>query len=95
MRKPKLVLKASPPEKVVLGDAATVTWTVTNPSNCSADRVKVKTAIPNDLEHARGKTVKFDVGNLAPNETRSIQVVCAPSRAASRNARLLPRPRTV
>jgi uncharacterized repeat protein (TIGR01451 family) len=76
VREPKLVLKASPPEKVVLGDTATVTWTVTNPGDCSADRVKVKTAIPDGLEHPRGKTVEFDVGNLAPNESRSVQVIC-------------------
>jgi uncharacterized repeat protein (TIGR01451 family) len=77
VREPKLVLKASPPEKVVLGDVSTVTWTITNPGDCTADRVKVKTTLPDGLEHARGKTVEFDVGNLTPNETRTIQVVCA------------------
>src|SRR5439155_14588559 len=63
--------------KILLGDVATVTLTVTNPGDGSADRVKVKAALPEGLEHARGRLVEFDLGNLGPNETRSVQLVCA------------------
>jgi uncharacterized repeat protein (TIGR01451 family) len=77
VREPKLVLKASGPDKVLLGDVATISLTVTNPGDGTADRVKVKAALPEGLEHARGRTIEFDLGNLGPNETRSVQLVCA------------------
>jgi uncharacterized repeat protein (TIGR01451 family) len=77
VREPKLVLKATGPDKVLLGDVATVTLTVTNPGDGSADRVRIKAALSDGLEHVRGKVVEFDVGNLEPNESRSVQVVCA------------------
>ncbi len=77
IREPKLTLKASAPEKVLLGDTATVTLTVTNPGDGSADHVKIKAMLPEGLEHTRGKTIDFDLGNLGPNESRSVQLVCA------------------
>jgi uncharacterized repeat protein (TIGR01451 family) len=77
VREPKLLLKASGPDKVLLGDIATVTLTVSNPGDGTADRVKVKAALPEGLEHARGRLVEFDLGNLGPNESRSVQLVCA------------------
>jgi uncharacterized repeat protein (TIGR01451 family) len=76
VREPKLTLKAQAPDKVMLGDSATVTLTVTNPGDGPADHVKVKAVLPEGLEHARGKAVEFDLGNLGPNESRSVQLVC-------------------
>ncbi len=77
VREPKLGLKAAAPEKILLGDVATVTLTVNNPGDGTADHVKVKAMLPEGLEHTRGKTVEFDIGNLGPNESRSVQLVCA------------------
>lgn len=77
VREPKLLLKASSPEKIVLGDMATVTLTVTNPGDGTADRVKIKATLSEGLENARGKTIDFDIGDLAPKETRSVQLVCS------------------
>jgi uncharacterized repeat protein (TIGR01451 family) len=77
IREPKLTLKAQAPDKVLLGDAATVTLTVSNPGDGIADHVKIKAILPEGLEHSRGKVIDFDLGNLAPNETRSVQVVCS------------------
>jgi uncharacterized repeat protein (TIGR01451 family) len=76
VREPKLMLKASAPEKVLVGDNATIALTVTNPGDGTADRVKVKAVLSDGLENARGRTVDFDLGNLGPNETRSVQLVC-------------------
>ena len=77
VREPKLSLKASGPDKILLGDVATVTLTVTNPGDGSADHVRIKAALSEGLEHIRGRAVEFDLGNLEPNETRSVQLVCA------------------
>jgi uncharacterized repeat protein (TIGR01451 family) len=77
VREPKLTLKATASDKVLLGDVTTVTLTVTNPGDGSADHIKIKAALSEGLEHTRGRVVEFDLGNLGPNENRSVQLVCA------------------
>ena len=76
VREPKLMLKASGAEKVLMGDVVTLTLTVSNPGDCSADQVKLKATLPEGLEHAKGRKIEFDIGNLAPNESRQVQLVC-------------------
>jgi uncharacterized repeat protein (TIGR01451 family) len=76
VQEPKLILKAAAPDKVLLGDTANVMLTVTNPGDGTADHVKVKTTLSEGLEHARGREVEYDLGNLGANESRSIQVMC-------------------
>jgi uncharacterized repeat protein (TIGR01451 family) len=76
VREPKLVLKTAAPAKVVLGDSATFLLTVTNPGDGPAERVKIIANLPEGLEHAEGKQVHFELGNLAAGETRTLQMVC-------------------
>lgn len=77
IREPKLILKASAPEKVMIGDAAAFTLTVSNPGDGAADQVKIHAVLTDGLEHARGNKVDFEIGNLAAGETRSVQLICA------------------
>src|SRR5262245_59980532 len=77
VREPKLVVKASAPERVLVGDAATFTLTVTNPGDGPAEQIKIHAALSDGLEHARGNKLDFEVGNLAPGESRSVQLICA------------------
>jgi uncharacterized repeat protein (TIGR01451 family) len=77
VREPKLLLKASAPEKVMVGDAAAFTLTVSNPGDGAADQVKIHAMLSDGLEHARGNKVDFEIGNLAAGETRSVQLICA------------------
>ncbi len=76
VREPKLVLRTSAPEKVLVGDAATFTLTVSNPGDGSSDQVKIHAVLSEGLEHARGNKFDFEVGNLSPGESRSVQVIC-------------------
>jgi uncharacterized repeat protein (TIGR01451 family) len=73
---PKLVLKAIAPEKVMVGDAATIVLTVSNPGDGPAEQVKIHALLSEGLEHPRGRNVDFEVGNLAPGESRSVQLIC-------------------
>jgi uncharacterized repeat protein (TIGR01451 family) len=76
IREPKLALKVSGPDKVVVGDSATLTLSVSNPGDGTAELVRVKAMLPEGLEHARGRNIEADLGNLASKETRTIQLVC-------------------
>jgi uncharacterized repeat protein (TIGR01451 family) len=76
VREPKLTLKASVSEKVMVGDTANFSLTVSNPGDGSADRVKIHAILSEGLEHAKGNAVDFEIGNLAAGETRSVQLMC-------------------
>lgn len=76
VREPKLAIKATGPDKVLLGDLANFTFIVENPGDGMAEQVKVKATLPEGLENTRGGIVEFDVGNLRPQESRSVQLVC-------------------
>jgi uncharacterized repeat protein (TIGR01451 family) len=77
VREPKLLLKASAPERVLVGDPAAFTLTVSNPGDGSADGVKIRAALSEGLEHSRGNKVDFEIGNLAAGESRNVTLICA------------------
>jgi uncharacterized repeat protein (TIGR01451 family) len=74
---PRLALKLTPPEKLVLGDSANIQFIVTNPGDGVAEKVKIHALLSEGLEHPSGKSIEFDMGNLGPKETRTVQLVCA------------------
>jgi uncharacterized repeat protein (TIGR01451 family) len=76
VQEPRLTLKASGPERVLLGDLVNITVVVTNPGNGTAEQVKMKAALSEGLETARGRIIEFDVGSLRPQESRSVPLVC-------------------
>ena len=88
VREPKLVVKVAAPDKVLVGDSATLNLTVTNCGDGTASHVKVKTTLPDGLQHVRGKIVEFDLGALAPKETR----ICKSSARAKRRESLSAKP---
>lgn len=77
VREPKLLIKTTAPEKILLGDACTFVLTVSNPGDHPAELVKIHATVSDGLESARGQKIDYDIGNLAPGETRSVQVICA------------------
>jgi uncharacterized repeat protein (TIGR01451 family) len=75
VREPKLQLKTVAPSKVLIGDAASLVLAVSNPGDGPVEQVKVHALLSDGLEHTRGPNVEFDVGTLAPGETRTLQLV--------------------
>src|SRR5205814_1004146 len=76
VREPKLAVKATAPDKVLVGDATQFMLTVSNPGDGLAERVVLHAQLSEGLEHPRGSKLDFDLGNLSPGESRSVQVVC-------------------
>lgn len=77
VREPQLAVKLSGPDKVVVGENVTLLFAISNPGDGVAESVRVKTVLPDGLEHPRGKVIDFEVGNLAPKEIKTMQLVCA------------------
>ncbi len=76
VREPKLTIKTSAPEKVMIGDVAAFTITVSNPGDGSSEKVKIHAHLSDGLEHARAPKVDFDIGDLAAGDTRSVTLIC-------------------
>jgi uncharacterized repeat protein (TIGR01451 family) len=78
VREPRLHLVAvAPVESLQIGDAAKFVLNVSNPGDGPAEQVKVHAVLSDGLEHASGGHVDFDIGNLAPGEARTVQLIGA------------------
>src|SRR5262249_40017341 len=77
VREPKLALKVTTAEKVLVGDPAAFTLTVSNPGDGLADQVKIHAVLSEGPEHARGNKNDFDIRTLAAGESRNVTLLCA------------------
>jgi uncharacterized repeat protein (TIGR01451 family) len=89
VREPKLTVKASAPAQAVVGDPATVTLTIHNPGDATAERVKVQAVLSDGLQHAQGKTVEFHLDSLPPKESRTVLVLCGAKTAGEQTCTAL------
>jgi uncharacterized repeat protein (TIGR01451 family) len=74
---PKLALKVTPPPKVLFGDPVPFVFTVSNPGDTLVEHITIHATLSEGLEGPGGQSVDIDGGNLAPGESRSVQLVCA------------------
>lgn len=89
VREPLLQLKVKGPEKIVAGEAATIMLHLSNPGDGPTENIKIKTVLPEGLEHTRGRSFEVEVGNLAPKEARTMQLVCQAKGAGIQQAMLV------
>ena len=76
IREPKLALQVTVPDKIMVGQTATLLIVVANSGDGIAENVKVTARLPQGLEHAGGQSVTLDLGNLMAEESRTIQLLC-------------------
>ena len=76
VREPKLLVKVSVPDKVLVGDPANVVLTISNPGDHPADRVRITAMLAEGLESIRGNKLNYDIGTLSAGETRTVTVPC-------------------
>jgi hypothetical protein len=77
---PKLALRTQAPGQVCLGDPAKIVFTVTNTGDGAAEQVKIQANLSDGLEHAGGRNVELQVGNIGPGETRTATLECSPKK---------------
>jgi uncharacterized repeat protein (TIGR01451 family) len=73
--KPDLRIECTPPEPVLIGRDLQVTVTVTNPGTGVATGVVLEGFLPDNVSHRSGRELEFDVGQLRPGESRTIDLV--------------------
>ena len=94
--KPTLSIEKTGPETAMLGSDVTYNVVVSNKGSSPAKNVVVTDTLPDGLTHSSGqKTLSFNVGDLGPNQSKSIPVTvkaaqrgkfCNNAVAASSNA---------
>lgn len=71
---PMLNIQVEGPRQVAVGEAASHIVTISNPGTGIASNVQIEALIPEGLEHARGRRLLMELGNLAPGESRSVRL---------------------
>jgi len=72
--RPKLAVETTGPQRVLAGDEALLTFTVSNPGSGVATGVTLVEHIPAELKHPAGAELEYNVGDLKPGESRQLQL---------------------
>lgn len=89
--KPALLLECREPEAVRIGRDASLALTVTNPGSGIATGVVLEGTLPENVSHRSGRDLEFDVGQLRPGESRSIDLVLGTTGPGVHPARFIAR----
>jgi uncharacterized repeat protein (TIGR01451 family) len=73
--KPDLRIEALDPKPVLIGNDIQLTIKVTNPGTGVATGVVLEGLLPDNVSHRSGRELEFDVGQLQPAESRTIDLV--------------------
>jgi uncharacterized repeat protein (TIGR01451 family) len=81
--RPKLVIETQGTSHVLVGDDATLNFTVSNPGTGVASGVVLEEHIPAGLQHPAGAELEYAVGDLKPGETRKLELKLKAARAGA------------
>jgi len=79
--KPELKIDASNSGQVMIGDQIAVTITISNLGTGVARDIVLFDSLPAEVRHPAGTDLEFAVGDLAPKETRKIELTMTAARA--------------
>lgn len=89
--KPELELRILAPEKVLIGAPAELVLRVSNPGSGPASQVVVEAHLPDGLSHPAGQAIMYEVGPLAPGETREVRLALETKGDGKKQCRLVAR----
>ncbi|MDY0169260.1 MAG: DUF11 domain-containing protein, partial [Thermoguttaceae bacterium] len=72
--KPELVVDSSAPSQVLIGETLKLSITLSNPGSGTATGVVLSERVPPGLRHPAGADLEYDVGSLAPGESRKLEL---------------------
>jgi uncharacterized repeat protein (TIGR01451 family) len=89
--KPALSIQCSEPKPVLIGRDAGLSITIANPGSGVATGVVLEGLLPENVSHRSGSELEFDVGQLKPGESRTIDLVLGTRGPGVHTARLMAR----
>lgn len=73
--RPQLAIEIEAADKVLKGNELTLKITISNPGTGIAENVVLEEHVPQSFRHAAGAELEYEVGNLAPKESRELTLV--------------------
>ena len=78
--KAELVIQTSMPKFVTIGEEVKLIITVSNPGSGVARGVVIEEQVPAGLQHPAGTELEYEIGDLAPNQSRTFELKLAAAR---------------
>jgi uncharacterized repeat protein (TIGR01451 family) len=78
---PQLAIRMTAPEKVLIGQEQRVKIELHNPGSGDATSVMLFENVPQNLKHAAGPALEFEIGTLRAGETRELELVLVAEKA--------------
>lgn len=72
--KPELVVNVSGPGRILIDEQMALTITISNPGSGMATNVVLEEHVPPCLQHPAGAELEYEVGSLAPNESKTLEL---------------------
>ncbi|MBN2296388.1 MAG: DUF11 domain-containing protein [Pirellulales bacterium] len=72
--KPELVVQTTMPRSVTIGEEVSLKITVSNPGSGVARGVVLQEQVPNGLQHPAGAELEYEIGDLKPNQSRTLEL---------------------
>lgn len=72
--KPALAVNVSGPQTVMIDESMTLSITISNPGSGKATGVVIEEHVPACFEHPAGAELEYEVGDLAPNESKTLDL---------------------
>ena len=89
--KPALAITFPQPPPTLVGRDVRIPITVTNPGTGVATGVVLEGVLPEGISHRAGRELEFDIGQLPPGESRTIDMALASTSPGSHSLRLTAR----
>jgi len=89
--RPQLTLEVQGPREVLIGESATLTIKVSNPGTGATTGIVLSESIPEQLAHAAGPELEYEIGELKPNESRQLELTLKAVKAGQVVNRLMAR----
>ena len=78
---PQLAIRMTAPEKVMIGQEQRVKIELRNPGSGDATGVMLFENVPQNVKHAAGPALEFEIGTLRAGETRELELVLMAEKA--------------
>ena len=72
--RPRLAIETAGTSRVLIGDEATLVFTVSNPGTGVAAGVVLEEHIPAGMQHPAGSELEYSIGDLKPGESRKLEL---------------------
>jgi uncharacterized repeat protein (TIGR01451 family) len=79
--RPALEIELTAPKEVLIGDTVTLSIKVTNPGTGVATGVIVEENVPEGLEHESGPELEYELGDLEPGATQTLELTLTAAKA--------------